>query len=30
MVVWRAENPGAVCEEICQLYIVINPGVVYM
>jgi hypothetical protein len=27
-VVWRAENPGVVCERICHLCIVINPPIV--
>jgi hypothetical protein len=25
---WRAENPGVVCERICHLCIVINPPIV--
>jgi uncharacterized protein with PQ loop repeat len=25
---WRAENPGVVCERICHVCIVINPPIV--
>ncbi len=29
MTLWRAENPGVVCERICHVCTVINPPVVY-